>query len=79
VFSGASQTSFHEFVALLNGMRMGNLMDFSDGVIRYQDPDHGSSSFPSLGIDWLVNVILGQSYSQQNTARTGHGLGDVHD
>ena len=29
--------SFHEFVALSNGMRTGNLMEFNDGLMKYQD------------------------------------------
>ena len=29
--------SLHEFVPLLNGMRTGNLMEFSDGLMKSQD------------------------------------------
>merc|ERR1711862_213115 len=27
----------HEFISILNGMRTGNLMEFSDGLIKHQD------------------------------------------
>jgi hypothetical protein len=44
--------SFHEFATLLNGMRTGNLMNFSDGVIKYQD------LFIGTGIPTLVNFLV---------------------
>ena len=35
VFSSASQIFIHEFAALSSGMRTSNLMNVSDGVIKY--------------------------------------------